>query len=40
MMLINFNINDIFRFFNDDEVFVSSMDFVELNYIWFILEEK
>lgn len=39
-MLINFNINDIFRFFNDDEVFVSSMDFVELNYIWFILEEK
>ena len=39
-MPTNPNSNDISRSFNDEEVFVSSMDFPELNHIWFISEEK
>lgn len=39
-MPTNLNTNDISRPFNDDEVLVSSMDFAELNHIWFISEEK
>lgn len=39
-MPTNLNNNDISRSFHHDEVLVSSMDFPELNHIWFISEEK
>ena len=39
-MPTNLNSNDISRSFNDEEVLVSSVDFPDLNHIWFISEEK